>query len=209
MASGTTFFMYDEGGHLIGEHDGSGVTIQEIVWMGDTPIASVRTEPCGLSIFYIHTDHLNTPRAISRRSTADLVWRWDSNPFGTDAPNENPAGLGVFSFNLRMPGQYFDQETGLNYNMARAYDSATGKYIESDPTGLMAGINTYAYVDSSPVSFFDSDGLGKEGGQKSIGGNDPAIPKEINRNSSPAEPDYPGNCNEITGRPRCGSDKTI
>jgi len=26
---------------------------------------------CGVSIFYIHTDHLNVPRVITRRSTAD------------------------------------------------------------------------------------------------------------------------------------------
>jgi len=35
--------------------------------------------------------------------------------------------------------------------------------------------------------FFDPDGLGKEGGQKNIGGDDPAMPRGIGRNSSPAE----------------------
>jgi RHS repeat-associated protein len=88
-----------------------------------------------------------------------VVWSWDSDPFGATAPNENPSGLGTFSFNLRFPGQYYDQETGLNYNMARDYDPAVGRYVESDPLGLKAGVNTYAYVRDSPISYNDPTGL--------------------------------------------------
>jgi hypothetical protein len=61
-------YLYDESGHLLGEYDGTGNAIQEIVWLGDIPVATVRQEACGLSIFYIHTDHLNTPHRITRRS---------------------------------------------------------------------------------------------------------------------------------------------
>ena len=127
--------------------------------MGETPVATIRIEPCGLSIFYIHTDHLNTPRRITRRSTADVVWSWESDPFGTTAPNENASGLGTFSFNLRFPGQYYDSETGQNYNYYRDYDPATGRYVESDPLGLKAGVNTYSYIGGNPVSRIDPRGL--------------------------------------------------
>jgi RHS repeat-associated protein len=60
---------------------------------------------------------------------------------------------------LRFPGQYYDAETGLNQNMARDYDPSVGRYIESDPIGIDAGVNTYAYVKNTPVSYFDSLGL--------------------------------------------------
>jgi RHS repeat-associated protein len=100
----------------------------------------------------VHTDHLNTPRLITNQ-TGQAVWRWDNtDPFGGNVPDENPSGLGNFTCNLRLPGQYFDKETNLHYNYFRDYDPAIGRYIQSDPLGLLAGINTYAYVGGNPLT---------------------------------------------------------
>jgi RHS repeat-associated protein len=110
--------------------------------------------------FYVHTDHLNTPRKIAQPSSGTLAWRWDADPFGTAAPNSNPGGLGTFIYNLRYPGQYYDSETGLNYNYFRDYDPQTGRYVESDPIGLQGGsYSAYAYADDMPTSIFDPLGL--------------------------------------------------
>ncbi|MGZ4954573.1 MAG: RHS repeat domain-containing protein, partial [Methylobacter sp.] len=164
-AGNTTQYFYDEQGHLTGEYDGSGQLIQEIIWLGDLPIAVLKPATptdqttATIDFNYIHADHLGTPRAITRPSDNKVVWRWESEAFGNSLPEQNPSGLGSFVFNLRFPGQYYDQEAGLFYNVFRDYNPATGRYIESDPIGLAGGINTYAYVGGNPVNFTDPKGL--------------------------------------------------
>jgi RHS repeat-associated protein len=86
------------------------------------------------------------------------MWTWNSDPFGTDAANPNPAGAGAFAYNLRFPGQVFDGQAGLHDNYFRDYDPAAGRYAESDPIGLRSGINTYPYVGGNPLSNVDPSG---------------------------------------------------
>jgi RHS repeat-associated protein len=129
---------------------------REYVYLGDIPVAVI---PDGASPSYIHVDHLNTPRLIADAQQR-VVWRWDQQePFGVNVPDENPSGLGAFEFPMRFPGQYADKETNLHYNYFRDYDPAIGRYLRTDPIGLGAGMNLYAYVWQSPVMFFDSFGL--------------------------------------------------
>ena len=124
-----------------------------------TAQVNVTAGAAAAQIYYVHTDHLNTPRLITNQ-TQQAVWRWDhAEPFGTYPANENPSGLGAFEFNARFPGQYFDKETNLHYNYFRDYDPAIGRYIQSDPIGLAGGINTYSYVGENPLSLIDLDGL--------------------------------------------------
>jgi RHS repeat-associated protein len=153
------YFMYDEAGHLVGEYNSSGNLIQETVWLGDTPVATLRQNGTNVDLFYVHTDQLNTPRKVSRPSDNALRWKWDPTPFGEDAPDQNPASIGTFVYNLRFPGQQFDVETTLNYNYFRDYDPATGRYEESDPIGLRGGMSTYAYALGDPILSTDPRGL--------------------------------------------------
>ncbi|HHH43907.1 MAG TPA: RHS repeat-associated core domain-containing protein, partial [Gammaproteobacteria bacterium] len=86
-------------------------------------------------------------------ATGTVVWRWESDAFGSMQPT------GSVTVNLRFPGQYYDQETGLHYNYFRYYDPATGRYLTSDPIGLRGGLNTYVYAESNPIKFTDPFGL--------------------------------------------------
>jgi len=154
-------YVYDPQGHLIGEYDKNNALRQETVWLGDLPVAAVKKDANGQFQFYpIQADHLNAPRVILNSANTP-VWRWDAtDAFGTVQPNGDPDGDGsLFEYNLRFPGQFYDKETGLHYNYFRDYDPVTGRYIDSDPIGLMGGLNTYGYVGGNPINHSDSSGL--------------------------------------------------
>jgi len=162
-----TLYAYDEAGQLIGEYDSLGNAMQEHVWFNSAPVAVLS----GANAYYVHTDHLGTPRAVTDGNTT--IWRWESDAFGSTAAQEDPDGdLTPFTYNLRFPGQYFDVESGLHYNYYRTYDPGTGRYLESDPIGLTGGLNTYGYVGSNPLSYADAYGLyeirGGTAGQRAL-----------------------------------------
>ena len=88
------------------------------------------------------------------------MWTWNSDPFGTDAANPNPSGVGAFAFNLRFPGQVFDGQAGLHANYFRSFDPASGRYTQSDLIGLAGGnYSTYGYTYESPINMSDPSGL--------------------------------------------------
>ena len=59
---------------------------------------------------------------------------------------------------MRLPGQYFDEESGLHYNRHRYYDPHCARYISQDPIGLAGGGNAYSYV-ANPITWIDPLGL--------------------------------------------------
>ncbi len=162
-----TFYVYDEGGRLVGEYDRNGRAEQETVYLGDLPVAVLKSgaqvsplnQIAVAGVYSVYADHLLTPRVIARLSDERIVWRWDNaDPFGLQQPDESPSGLPKFTYNPRFPGQVFDRETNSYYNYFRDYDPQTGRYNQSDPIGLMGGINTYAYVNGNPLSKIDPTG---------------------------------------------------
>ncbi|MDM5177190.1 type IV secretion protein Rhs, partial [Massilia sp. DJPM01] len=146
QTNGGGIFVYDEQGQLVGEYSYlNGKATRETVYLGNLPVAvltqtvtgTAPTQSTAVNVFHIHPDHLGTPRMITRPLDNKIVWRWDNgDPFGLTPPNENPSGVGAFTFNMRMPGQYYDRNTNLFYNYHRDYDPQTGRYIQSDPIGL-------------------------------------------------------------------------
>ena len=168
MPFGQQQYVYDEAGHLIGEYDAAATMIEETVYLGDTPVAvltqsvdtSGPTPVTSTNVYYVYADQINTPRVITQASDNQIVWRWDaSDPFGMLPPDEDPSGLGGFTYNPRFPGQLYDSETNLHYNGYRDYDPQVGRYTESDPVGLSGGINTYGYVGANPIRNTDPRGL--------------------------------------------------
>ena len=144
----TSYFVYDAAGALIGDYDSSGNVQNEYIYLNGNPVALMQNN----NLYYVYDDHLGTPRTIT--DTANNVqWTWEnSEAFGNNQPVSVVSG---FTFNLRFPGQYFDNESNLSYNINRDYNSNWGRYVESDPTGLAGGLNTYGYIEGNSLSNWD------------------------------------------------------
>ncbi|MBK8010192.1 MAG: hypothetical protein IPK13_02520 [Deltaproteobacteria bacterium] len=155
-----TLFVYGKDKTLLGEYDDAGAPIRELIWFGSSPVASVEYGSGGTyELLWIHADHLEAPRLLTNRDGV-VLWAWRGDPFGDILPDEDVDRDGdVLRFNLRFPGQYFDPETGLHQNHHRSYDPSLGRYIESDPIGVRAGFNLYAYARGNPVELVDPGGL--------------------------------------------------
>ena len=63
--------------------------------------------------------------------------------------------------NLRMQGQYYDEESGLHYNLFRYYDPDSGRFTQLDPIGLAGGINLYQYAPNA-LGWVDPLGLSRK-----------------------------------------------
>jgi RHS repeat-associated protein len=146
-------FVYNEGSQLIAEY---GSTNRDYLWLGALPIAAIDIDGSVDTARYVTADALNTPRVIADANGA-VVWSWpiNGNPLGEKLPTST-AG---YVYNLRFPGQYFDIETGLDYNGARYYDSVRGGYDQPDPIGQRGGLGLYVYGLNSPLRYSDPSGL--------------------------------------------------
>lgn len=155
VASASTLFTYGQD-HLLGEYDATGTPQTEYLYLDDTPVGLVRG-----SLYEVETDQLSTPRQVFDPGRPAVVWSWDykDNAFGNSTPDEDPDGDAVpFVMNLRFPGQYGDNESGLAYNYFRDYEPGTGRYVESDPLGVSADKNTYRYALDNPLRYYDTKG---------------------------------------------------
>ncbi|MDE2384366.1 MAG: RHS repeat protein [Alphaproteobacteria bacterium] len=156
--TGQVAYVYDLDGHLIEEATAStGAATRDYIWLAsndnqpvDMPLAVVDG---GTTLSMVHTDHLGRPIKLTSAAKA-VVFTAVYKPFG-----EVYSTSASVASNLRFPGQYFLIETGFAYNWHRFYDAVTGRYTQSDPLGLRAGMSRYGYGYSSPFRFTDRTGL--------------------------------------------------
>ncbi|WP_425257975.1 RHS repeat domain-containing protein [Methylomonas defluvii] len=86
--------------------------------------------------YHYHLDHLGTPRELTD-SQGKIVWSARYRAYG----NLALADVQEIDNPLRFQGQYYDQETGLHYNLNRYYDPNAGRFVHQDPIGLLGGSN--------------------------------------------------------------------
>ncbi|WP_411145893.1 RHS repeat-associated core domain-containing protein [Streptomyces sp. x-80] len=104
--------------------------------------------------FAIVTDLVGTPTELVDTATDTIAWRAVPTLWG----NTTSASGSTTSTPLRFPGQYFDPETRLHYNLNRYYDPETARYTTPDPLGLSPAPNPDTYVHN-PHTWCDPLGL--------------------------------------------------
>jgi RHS repeat-associated protein len=131
---------------------------------------TVATSAPTANINWLVTDQLGTPRMIFDKTGAlATVKRHDYLPFG----EELSTGQGVRSTTLgygaadsvrqKFTSQERDNETGLDYFLARYYSSTQGRFTSSDPLGGQIlnpqTLNKYVYVRNNPLRLTDPTGM--------------------------------------------------
>jgi len=151
----TTYFLYaDEG--LIGEYNAVGDFNKGYGWRpngnwGTDPLLMVEDE----EYYFYHNDHLGTPQKMTDVD-GDVVWSATYWAFGAATVDPEAMVLNL----LRFPGQYFDEETGLNYNWNRYYDTNSGRYVSLDPIQFNGkDENLFRYCKNNPLLWMDFNGL--------------------------------------------------
>ena len=153
MVNGSTIYYFYNNEGLTAEADSTG---KVLVSYGYAPNSIWGTDPMYLRVnntyHYYLNDHLGTPQQLAMKNGA-RTWAAIYEAFGKATVTTS-----TITNNLRFPGQYADGETGLHYNLNRYFDSASNRYIKTDPIGLWGGRNNYIYANANPNYYIDPDG---------------------------------------------------
>ncbi|WP_287169781.1 RHS repeat-associated core domain-containing protein [Pseudomonas sp.] len=123
------------------------------------PLARIDGRSGGETIYYFHTTLAGLPQQLTD-SAGNSTWGSDHKGWGRtydEWHNKSEAR----EQNLSFPGQYLDRETGLHYNLFRFYDPEVGQFTQTDPIGLVGGLNFYKYAPN-PITWIDPLGLSVE-----------------------------------------------
>jgi RHS repeat-associated protein len=195
-----THYLHADDGSLLGEYSPSPGAGQitpgsnEVIWLAGQPVGAMING----TLYAVRSDHLNTPRSMARLSDNLEVWRWDSEPFGSNFPTATAGGLSP-NFNLRFPGQQYDNYSGHFYNWMRDYDPYTGRYLQADPIGLQGGLSRYGYVGGDPLGLVDPTGLAPGDFYPSIRAAAGAAIGDYNPRSIASNTEYGGRIYSLTG----------
>ncbi|MFJ1768147.1 RHS repeat-associated core domain-containing protein [Amycolatopsis sp. NPDC088138] len=155
-------FAWDGTNLVEARHTAGGALVEALTWIHhpdeDRVVAQARTLPGGrVEVSAVITDEIGTPTELVSpdHGTVSPVRTslWGLTAAGTRPPTP-----------LRFPGQYFDAETGLHFNVFRYYDPANARYISPDPLGLTPALNPETYVED-PFLAADPLGLTRNSGK--------------------------------------------
>ena len=102
----------------------------------------------------VFADRLGSVIEVVEAATGTVVSRQRFDSFGLRT------ATGPLLQRYGFTGREHDADSGLIYFRARAYDPATGMFLQRDPIGFAAGdLNLYAYTWNDPYNWTDPSGL--------------------------------------------------
>ncbi|PJK12814.1 hypothetical protein CO614_03485 [Lysobacteraceae bacterium NML120232] len=99
-----------------------------------------------LYLTYYHTDQIGIPREQTDQF-GNLLWFGEYTAWGCLKDEKRIYQNAHQPF--RLQNQYYDQETGLHYNLMRYYEPDTGRFVNQDPIGLVGGDNFYQFAPNA------------------------------------------------------------
>ena len=97
---------------------------------------------------YFHNDQIGIPREMTDIH-GNLLWYGEYTAWGRLKKDERVYRNAHQPF--RLQNQYFDEETGLHYNLMRYYEPEAGRFVNQDPIGLFGGENLYSFAPNANV----------------------------------------------------------
>ena len=92
---------------------------------------------------YFHTDQIGIPREMTDIH-GNLLWYGEYTAWGRLKKDGRVYQHAHQPF--RLQNQYYDEETGLHYNLMRYYEPEAGRFVNQDPIGLWGGENLYWFA---------------------------------------------------------------
>jgi RHS repeat-associated protein len=111
-------------------------------------------------VFGVINDHLGMPKELVDES-GRIAWRAQHGAWGDLREVERDRGAAAVQSPFRLLGHYFDEETSLSYTRFRYFCAEHGRWLSSDPLGIVGGLNLHAF-DGSPSAVVDPWGLAPE-----------------------------------------------
>jgi RHS repeat-associated protein len=148
-----TKFAYDQNGNAGADLNAGGTLITRRVFGNGVDALLARIDTNGVA-WYL-TDNLGSVRDIANSSGA-LIDHRDYDSYGNIIAETYPSSGDRYGWT----GREFDVETDLQYNRARYYDPATGRWMSQDPMEFDAGdSNLYRYANNQPTGMTDPSGM--------------------------------------------------
>ena len=157
VSGGTTTVSIFSGSSVLAEYDNGaapGSPSREYVYNGAGDTTGLLAMISGGTTTYYHKDHLSV--RLTTDASGNVASQQGTLPFGEQWYQAGSGNKLVFTSYDR------DSESGLDYALARYYNSTTGAFLMADPVAGKPGDpqswNRYAYASDNPIMITDPSG---------------------------------------------------